>query len=89
MMPYKRKVSWSVRFEPELRDKLTAIAARENRSLNSLMEFFLGYMADYYEKGPIRPIDDLLAAFDTYFPNRVSHAKPPAKKSKTSKKPRS
>ncbi len=88
MMPYKRKVSWSVRFEPELRDKLSYIAEKENRSLNSLMEFFLGYMADYYEKGPIRPIDDLLSAFDTYFPSRVTHAKPPAKKSKPTKKSR-
>lgn len=75
-MPYKNKITWSVRVEPELKKKLQDIAKLENRSLNNLMEYFLGYMVDYYKKAPIRPIDDLLHAYDALFSSDEGASKP-------------
>lgn len=57
------KVTWAVRMEPDLKDKLQTIAKAENRSLNNLIETFLSYMCDFYEKAPLYPIDDLLSAY--------------------------
>jgi hypothetical protein len=62
-MAYKSKITWSVRIEPELKERLIVIAKAEDRSLNNIIERFLSYMAEYYEKSPIHPIDDLLTCY--------------------------
>ena len=57
------KVTWAVRMKPKLKDSLSLIAKAEKRSLNNLIEYFLEYMVDFYEKAPLYGIDDLLTCY--------------------------
>lgn len=49
--------------DPKLKSKLQLIAKAERRSLNNLIEFFLEYMVDFYEKAPTYSIDQLLVSY--------------------------
>lgn len=82
-MAYKSKIPWTIRIEPELKKRLETIAPKLNRSLNNLIEYFLEYMADYADKAPIRPIDDLLNTFESVMSQGA------ASKSRSSKTSRS
>lgn len=52
------KIQTGLRLNEQLYEKLRALAAQENRSLNNLMEYIAQqYVADYEQKnGPISPL---------------------------------
>jgi hypothetical protein len=62
-MPSPTKVAWLLRADARLKERLELIAKAEKRSLNNLIEYFLEYMADFYEKAPLYSVDLLLNSY--------------------------